>query len=97
MRHLTHERDLGDRCRDKTVLSSAIKDLGALIVRDPPIEQRDVGKVADVMARVDFDKAKLSLPIYCFSLAGTVAPDVQTAFIKQIESIAASPLPSTSR
>ena len=79
------------------VLSSAVKDLGTLIARDPPIEQRDVGKIADLMARVDFDKARLSLPIYCFSLAGTVAPDVQAAFAKQIESIGASPLPAAIR
>lgn len=39
----------------------------------------------------------LSLPIYCFSLSGTVAPDVQAAFAKQIESIAASPLSSAIR
>jgi hypothetical protein len=74
-----------------------VKDLGALIAHDPPIEQRDVGKVADLMARVDFDRAKSSLPIYCFSLAGTVAPDAQAAFAKQIESIAASPLPTAIR
>jgi hypothetical protein len=79
------------------VLSSAVTDLGALIARDPPIEQPDVGKIADLMARVDFDKAISSLPIYCFSLAGTVAPDVQAAFAKQIESIAASSLPAEIR
>jgi hypothetical protein len=75
------------------VLRRAVADLKPLITRDPPIEQRDVAKTADLMANVDFEKAKLVLPIYCFSMAGPVPAEMQGGLSAQIDKIAGSALP----
>jgi hypothetical protein len=79
------------------VLAGAVKDLGALLKGDPPIEQREVAKVADLMADVDFDKARLSLPTYCLSLATDVSKEAQAALGEQVSALANSNLPERVR
>jgi hypothetical protein len=81
----------------ENVLRRAVVDLKLLITSDPPIEQREVAKTADLMARVDFDKAKLVLPIYCFSIAGSVPQETQKALAAQIDTLSASGLPARMR
>jgi hypothetical protein len=75
------------------VLERAVADLKPLITADPPVAERDVAKTADLMADVDFEKARLVLPIYCFSIAGSVSADTQKGLADQIQAISAASLP----
>ncbi len=75
------------------VLRRAVVDLKPLITADPPIEERAVAKTAELMANIDFDKARVVLPIYCFSIAGSVPSETQKALAAEIETVAASGLP----
>lgn len=76
------------------VLKSAVHDLGDLIKGDPPIEQREVAKVAELMKNVDFTKARLALPVYCFGLASNVGSEMQAGFLKQVQTLDQSQLPA---
>ncbi|MCI0598474.1 MAG: hypothetical protein L0Y50_08600 [Beijerinckiaceae bacterium] len=75
------------------VLSGAVKDLGDLIKGDPPVEDGAAAKVAALMAGVDFDKARIALPAYCFGMAPLGSPQAQSDFAQQLRELADSNLP----
>ncbi len=81
------------------VLSGAVKDLGDLIKGDPPVEDGAASqaataeKVAALMAGVDFDKAKIALPAYCFGLVPLGSPQAQSDFAQQMNVLSNSNLP----
>jgi len=75
------------------VLSGAVKDLGDLIKGDPPVEDGAAAKVAALMEGIDFDKAKIALPAYCFGLGPAVAAQARSDFAQQLRELAESNLP----
>jgi hypothetical protein len=79
------------------VLARAVDDLKNFINDDPPVEEQVMAKTAELMGIIDFDKAKLILPIYCFSLVSSVSEESRTALARQIETVAASNLPARVR
>lgn len=79
------------------VLTGAVKDLRDLIKADPPVQERKEAKVAALMANVDFDKAKVVLPIYCFSLAPSTPASSRSALAETIDTLASSGLPQRVR
>jgi hypothetical protein len=76
------------------VLKSAVSNLGAFIQGEPPIEQREVAKIADLVKSINFDAASIALPTYCFSLVPNVSSEAQTSFMSQVKLLAQSQLPS---
>lgn len=79
------------------VLERAVADLKPLITVDPPIAERDVAKTADLMAKVDFEKARIVLPIYCFSISGSVADETRARLSEQMDKVAQSNMPVSLR
>lgn len=74
------------------VLGSAVKNLGDLIKGDVPLDKKDVAKVAGLMRGVNFDKAVIPLPAYCFAISSPIDQAVQTAFNTQVQALNASEL-----
>ena len=80
-----------------SVLTSAVNNLGPFIEGDPPIEQRDIARIANLTSRITYEKASLALPAYCFSLVPNVTNDAQVAFAGQVRLLSQSEFPNRVR
>ena len=79
------------------VLRSAVDALRPFIKTDPTIEQGDTARIGEILRDVDFEKAQVALPVYCFALARTVTGEVQKSFAEQVVAIAQTPVSSRAK
>jgi hypothetical protein len=75
------------------VLEQAVSNLKKFIKVDPPFEEGQVAKIAELMGDVDFAKAVALLPTYCAALRADVSSDKLPALTSKLDAIGKWNLP----